>query len=87
VLDRGRMRAVNRQIYRLIERTTEPAEFMCECGGVYCTERIALTAAAFSKILTADDRYLVAAGHDGIGTDVVAYGSGYLIVVGSAEPA
>jgi hypothetical protein len=79
------MRAVNRQIYRLFERTTEPAEFMCECGGVYCIERIALTAEAFSAILAADDCYLVAAGHDGIGMDVVAYGSGYLVVAGSPE--
>jgi hypothetical protein len=79
------MRAVNRQIYRLLSRTCEPAEFMCECGGVYCTERISLTAEAFAAILTEDDCYLVAAGHDGLGTDVVAYGSGYLIVAASRE--
>ena len=87
MLDRGRMRAVNRQIYRLLERTSEPAEFMCECGGVYCTERIPLPAEAFSAILVSEDRYLVAAGHDGLGTDVVAYGAGYLVVVGSPDGA
>ena len=85
MLDRGRMRAVNRQIYRLLARSSEPAEFMCECGGVHCAERIPLTAEAFLAILTAEDCYLVAAGHDGHGTGVVAYGSGYLVVVGARD--
>ena len=75
------MRAVNRHIYRLLQRLPGPAEFMCECGGVYCRERIALTGDAFSAILAADDRYLVATGHDGSGTDLVGYGAGYRVVV------
>lgn len=81
MVDRASMRAVNRQIYRLLERMPGPAEFMCECGGVYCRERISLTAEAFAAILAADACFLVAGGHDGSGTDLVGYGAGYRVVL------
>lgn len=75
-------REVNDRIVELGDRFgvhEELLELICECDDAACTDRVAISAAAFAELRDADGLHLVAAGHLHPG-NVVGRGEGYLVV-------
>ena len=74
-------RAGNEAIAATVERhggTSQRLDFLCECFDTSCLGRIQLTPAAYEE-LTAGDRYVVLAGHEGP-DELCAEHDGYSIV-------
>ncbi|HVW47633.1 MAG TPA: hypothetical protein VHA76_11305, partial [Solirubrobacterales bacterium] len=74
-----------RRVNEAIERGTEAAQaavFVCECGNLGCTATVEMTIAAYERVRSNFDRFLVVPGHqiDSV-EDVVERHDGYLVVV------
>jgi hypothetical protein len=80
-LDSELLREVNRRIAQLATGFDAPLEYVCECGSSLCDRvSIELLQDEIEPIFARSGCYVVAPGHDLPGTEVVEYGSGYLIV-------
>lgn len=78
------LREVNERIRELntvLTRGTERYDVICECGGSACFLRVAVPSQVYEDLRLAEQRFLVAPGHEDPGGDSVLVSSdGYRIV-------
>ena len=74
-------REVNERIVRLSQRfeATE-AEYLCECPDSLCAERLRLTLAEYEAVRSDPCRFLMARGHERIGSIVLEQNAAYEVV-------
>jgi hypothetical protein len=76
-------REVNEQVRRLNERsdkTTESADFVCECSLETCAERVPVALRAYEAVRANPRRFIVLPGHDNDFEHIVERNDGYYVV-------
>jgi hypothetical protein len=77
---RSLVREVNLRIQTLSLALEVPLEYVCECAGHRCLELLPMECDEFAEVLAQPGCYIVAAGHDGPGDELISQRPGYLVV-------
>ena len=84
VQNQALFREVNERIAELaahFEVATGPQSFICECSQVWCTKRLELPIAAYTRLRDDPATFLILAGHEDLDHEtVVERSAGYLLV-------
>jgi hypothetical protein len=64
-----------------VARVQAETDFVCECSRLGCVERLAITLAAYERVRTAGDHFVVVPGHEDASVErVIEIEAGYLVV-------
>jgi len=74
-------REVNERIVRLNQEFESPeGEYLCECPNSLCAERLRLTLAEYEAVRRDPCRFLMAPGHERVGSIVLEQNASYEVV-------
>lgn len=68
-------REVNERLREVLDESTGPTEFVCECSSADCTDTVPLDLAEYERIRANSNRFLVAPGHELLETERVVWES------------
>jgi hypothetical protein len=57
-------REINERVEELADRFAGDVEFLCECGRLECTERLAVPVEEYERVRASGRRFIVAKGHE-----------------------